>query len=72
MALVAAQAPDADPLVSFMLFIPVLKFLILLSLTLSQLSGVLWNNMHVFEQRNYAEKGKHCILVSLRALFPAF
>lgn len=54
-----------------MLFISILKFLILLSLTLSQLSGVLWNNTHAFEQRKYSEKGGHCILVSL-ALFPAF
>lgn len=53
-----------------MLFIPVLKFLILLSLTLSQLSGVLWNNTHVFEQRKYSEKGKHCVLVSLAFFLP--
>lgn len=41
-ALVAAQAPDADPLVSFMLFIPVLKFLILF---IFDLESVKWGLM---------------------------
>lgn len=58
--------PHTEHLVSSMLFISVLwEFSILLSLTLSQLSGVLWNNAHAFEQRKYSEKGKHCVLVSL-------